>query len=202
MNYEPFTSIENPTLSAAADLAHFRHFRHFSSLFTKFSSTSVENPLQINLFMQNKPNFRKSQMNVKSYNTTDYENKSNWTLGESKPNSNPITRMSKMNVNSFITKDYRKKDDFAVQKNKPNSNPVLSLCPRCAACPERSRMGRMGQFLQKAEMNINFYVAGYYESKPTFAANNPNVDITTAFSCGASPSPSLMGWARIVTPEG
>jgi len=33
---------------------------------------------------------------------------------------------------------------------------------------------------------------GYYESKPTFAANNPNLDITTAFSCGA----------RIVTPEG
>ena len=26
--------IENPTLSAAADLAHFRHFKHFSSFFT------------------------------------------------------------------------------------------------------------------------------------------------------------------------
>jgi hypothetical protein len=40
--------------------------------------------------MQNKPNFRKSQMNVTPYNTREYENKSNWTLGESKPNSNPI----------------------------------------------------------------------------------------------------------------
>jgi len=49
-------SIENPTLA---------HFRHFSSLFTNLPSTSVENPLQINLFMQNKPNFQKSQMNVK-----------------------------------------------------------------------------------------------------------------------------------------
>jgi len=29
-------------------------------------------------------------MNVKPYNTTDYENKSNWTLGENKPNSKPI----------------------------------------------------------------------------------------------------------------
>jgi hypothetical protein len=77
-------------------------------------------------------------MNVNPYNTTEYENKSNWTLGESKPNSNPIkpcperSRMGqflqkpKMNVNSFIIKDYRKKDDFAVQKNKPNSNSVLS----------------------------------------------------------------------------
>ena len=36
--------------------------------------------------MQNKPNFQKSQMNVNPYNTTDYENKSNWTLGKNKPN--------------------------------------------------------------------------------------------------------------------
>jgi len=40
--------------------------------------------------MQNKPNFQKSQMNVNLYNTMDYENLSNWTLGENKPNSNPI----------------------------------------------------------------------------------------------------------------
>jgi len=33
----------------------------------------------------------KSQMNVYPYNTTDYENKSNWTLSENKPNSNPIS---------------------------------------------------------------------------------------------------------------
>jgi hypothetical protein len=80
-------SIENPTL------AHFRHFIRrggFSSLFTNFPSTSVENPLQVNLFMQNKPNFRKSQMNLNSLLTMAYENIANWTLGESKPNSNPI----------------------------------------------------------------------------------------------------------------
>ena len=38
------------------------------------------------LFMQNKANFRKSQMNVISILTTDYENISDWTLGENKPN--------------------------------------------------------------------------------------------------------------------
>jgi len=73
--------------------------------------------------MQNKPNFRKSQMNVCLYNTTDYENKTNWTLGENKPNSNPIKanlKKAKMNINLTLTKDYRKKDDFAVRKNKPN----------------------------------------------------------------------------------
>jgi hypothetical protein len=57
----------------------------------------------------------------------DYENKSDWTLGENKPNSNPNKPnllKAKMNVNSFIKKDYRKNDAFAVQKNKPNSNPI------------------------------------------------------------------------------
>jgi len=75
------------------------------------------------LFMQNKPNFQKSQMNVNPYNTTDYENKSNWTLGQNKPNSNPNKPnflKAQMNVNSLITKDYRKYDDFEVRINKPN----------------------------------------------------------------------------------
>ncbi len=31
-------------------------------------------------------------MNVYPYNTTDYENKHNWTLGRNKPNSNPISK--------------------------------------------------------------------------------------------------------------
>jgi len=72
--------------------------------------------------MQNKPNFPKSQMNVNPYNTTDYENKSNWTIGQNKPNSNPIkpnSQKAKMNVNLTLTKDYRKNDVFAAQKTNP-----------------------------------------------------------------------------------
>ena len=63
------------------------------------------------LFMQNEPNFQKSQVNVTSLITVAYENKSNWTLGENEPNTNPIKanfRKARMNVNSLITKDYRK----------------------------------------------------------------------------------------------
>ncbi len=93
------------------------------------SSTSVENPLQISSFMQNKPNFQKSQMNVTLYNTTDYENISDWTIGESKPNSKPTKpnlQDTQMSVNSILTKVYIKYDDFAVRKNKPNSNPISS----------------------------------------------------------------------------
>ncbi len=34
-------------------------------------------------------------------------------------------------------------------------------------------------------MFVNFCAAGYYESKPTFAANNPNIEFTTAWSSAA-----------------
>ncbi len=36
--------------------------------------------------MQNKPNFQKTQMDLKYCNIMAYENKRNWTLGENKPN--------------------------------------------------------------------------------------------------------------------
>ncbi len=73
--------------------------------------------------MQNKPNFRKAKMNVSIFSKMAYENKRNWTIGQNKPNSNPIKpnpRKAKMNINLTLTKDNRKKDDFAVRKNKPN----------------------------------------------------------------------------------
>jgi hypothetical protein len=73
--------------------------------------------------MQNKPNILRSQMNVNSLITIDYEYIANWTIGQNKPNSNPNKpnfQKAKMNVNLTLTKDYRKKDDFAVRKNKPN----------------------------------------------------------------------------------
>ena len=62
-------------------------------------------------------------MNVNIYNTMNYENISDWTLGENKPNSNPNKpnfKKAKMNVNLTLTKDYRKNDDFLVRINKPN----------------------------------------------------------------------------------
>jgi len=54
----------------------------------------------------------------------DYENISDWTLGENKPNSNPNKpnlRKAKMNVNLYVIEDYRKNDDFTVRINKPNA---------------------------------------------------------------------------------
>ncbi len=79
--------------------------------------------------MQNKPNFQKSQMNVNLYNTRDYQNKSNWTLGENKPNSNPISEKPKMNVNLYVIEDYENETAFRPKKTNPiqtQSKPVLS----------------------------------------------------------------------------
>ena len=86
-----------------------------------------------------------------------YENIANWTLGQNKPNSNPIKpnfQKAQMIVNSFITKDYRKKDDFVVRKNKPNSNPIS----------------------QKAKMNVNLFNTKDYENETTLRPKktNPN----------------------------
>ena len=92
-----------------------------------FSSTNVEDPLQIDLFMQNKPNFRKAKMNVNSLITMNYKNFIPLAGQKNKPNSNPIkpnSQKAKMNVNLYVIEDYRKKDYFAVRKNKPNSNPI------------------------------------------------------------------------------
>ncbi len=62
-------------------------------------------------------------MNATVFVTMDYENISDWTIGQNKPNSNPNKanfQKAKMNVNLTLTKDYRKKDDFIVRINKPN----------------------------------------------------------------------------------
>ncbi len=108
-------SLENLTLA---------HFRHFSSLFTLSHLYICREPSTNHLlFMQNKPNFRKAQMNANVFSTMNYENKYNWTIGQNKPNSNPNKancRKAQMNVNLTLTKGYRKKDDFLVRINKPN----------------------------------------------------------------------------------
>jgi len=50
--------------------------------------------------MQNKPNLPDAQMNVNTVITVDYENKSNWQLGENKANTKPI----KANTNPISEK--------------------------------------------------------------------------------------------------
>jgi hypothetical protein len=42
-------------------------------------------------FVQNKPNFQKAQMNVKSFHATDYDGSCRFEQRKNKPNSKPIT---------------------------------------------------------------------------------------------------------------
>jgi hypothetical protein len=77
--------------------------------------------------MQNKPNLPDAQMNVTTLVTIDYENISDWKLGENKPNTkpikantNPIPERPKMNENLFATKVYENITTFRLEKNKPN----------------------------------------------------------------------------------
>ncbi len=51
--------------------------------------TLVKKSLQIRLFMQNEPNFRKSQMNVNKVLTNAYEEKTLGEHGKNEPNTNP-----------------------------------------------------------------------------------------------------------------
>jgi len=147
MNYEPFTSIENPTLA---------HFRHFSSLFTNSPPLHLSRALYKSpLFMQNKPNFRKSQMNISIFIKMAYEKFIPLAGQKNKPNSNPIKpncQKAKMNVSSFITKDYRKNDDFSVRINKPNSNPIS----------------------ETPKMSANLFLTKDYENKPSSGSKKTN----------------------------
>jgi len=73
-----------------------------------------------------------------------YENKSNWTLGENKPNTKPNKANlldAQMNITSVLTKDYERNDIFAVPENKANSNPTCRGVAPAASPPRRGEAG-------------------------------------------------------------
>ena len=65
--------------------------------------------------MQNKPNFRKAQMNVSSLITKDYRKK---MISQFKK-TNPIPERPKMNVNAFLQKDYENEPISGSEKTNP-----------------------------------------------------------------------------------
>jgi len=165
---------------------------HPSSVICRLST--VLGPLHLSrtlyksaLFMQNKPNFRKSQMNVIIYYTKAYKNETASGSGKNKPNSNPNKpnfRKAKMNVNSIITKDYRKKDDFVVRINKPNFrngqnerklnfNKGLQK-KRLFSRPKNKP--KTNPISSKAKMNANVFITKDYENETAFRLeqNKPN----------------------------
>jgi len=104
--------------------------------------------------MQNKPNFRKSQMNVSIFSQKAYENKSNWTLGENKPNSNPISEKPKMSANVFVTKDYENETAFRLQKNKPNLSTWLKTGQSQSLVKDLNALVNAWMFISKARPKL------------------------------------------------
>ena len=74
-------------------------------LYTKYYRLKTNGPLHLSralykstLFMQNKPNFWKSQMNVNKVLTRDYEKRTLGKRGKNKPKTNPIQTQYKPNT--------------------------------------------------------------------------------------------------------
>ncbi len=89
-------------------------------------------------------------MNVSSVKTKEYENISNWTLGENKPKTNPIKANllnAQMNVNKVLTKDYENISNWTLGENETKTNPIKAN-------------------FKKAKMNVTSYITKGYENKP------------------------------------
>ena len=108
------------------------------------TSTTVEKPLQISSFMQNKANFPDAQMNVNKVLTKEYENKTLSRSGKNKANSKPNkanVRKAKMNVTTFLTKEYENISNWTLFENKPNTKPIqtqtkpISEAKKCCSPP-------------------------------------------------------------------
>ncbi len=92
----------------------------------RFPTTNVMISLQIRLFMQNKPNFRKSQMNVNKVLTGNYENKTLGERGKKQSQTNPNKakfKNTQTNVNKVSTKNYEHILNWVICENKANSKP-------------------------------------------------------------------------------
>ncbi len=84
-------------------------------------TTNVVDSLQINLFMQNKAKFRKSQMNISNLITKYYDKKDTWWDGKKQSQTNPNKpkfKKAKMNVTSIITKGYENKPPILAPKKQ------------------------------------------------------------------------------------
>ncbi len=58
-------------------------------------------------------------MNVSIYLQTAYENIANWTLGQNKPNSNPIAERAKLMQSMYLQRIMKKNVDMGYEKTNP-----------------------------------------------------------------------------------
>ena len=85
-----------------------------ASLDTNLFSTIVVSALQIHLFMQNKANLRKSQLNVSVLFISEYMEMDTWFRGKNKAKTNPI----EANSNPIIAKICKNKQKKPISSAK------------------------------------------------------------------------------------
>ncbi len=119
-------------------------------------STSVEKPLLMSrilytcrgsstnrlLFMQNKPNFLRGQINATLCAAKDYENKWQRRVRKNKPNSNPIRTQSK---------PIKPKTKPKRTQNKPKTNPIKPNQTQ-SQDPTPKRVGRTKEWPDEAQL--------------------------------------------------
>ena len=79
----------------------------------RVSFTDVVSALQIHLFLKNKANFQKSQLNLTNFITRDYEQMDTWSIGKNKAKTKPIQSQYKPNTNPIRTQ-YKAKQTQSV----------------------------------------------------------------------------------------
>ncbi len=84
-------------------------------------------PTIYNLFMQNKANFRKSQVDVRPLVIMNYERKSDWTLGENEPKTNPIKPNLHLTAENT---EYAEKKDIGVSDCSIDKYALYHISPR------------------------------------------------------------------------
>jgi hypothetical protein len=83
----------------------------------------------INLFLQNEPNFQKSQVNVNIYEIMDYAKMDTWSIRKNEPKrtqNEPKLKKAEMNVKRVLTMDYENISNWAICENEPKTNPILA----------------------------------------------------------------------------
>jgi len=103
--------------------------------------TNVVSALQIQLFMQNEPNFRKSQINVTVFITMNYDQMDTWSIRKNEPNTNP----NEPKTNPILAN----KTPIRSQ-NEPNSNPIYPV----VASGEAGTNPIQSQYLDKILWNF------------------------------------------------
>ena len=159
------------------------HFSLFPYPFYLRTSTTVENPLQISSFMQNKANFPDDQMNVNKVLTKDYENISNCKLCENKANTNPNKANllnAQINVTSLITVEYENIANCKLGENKANFTSAPQQYPRTYATeqreiqkPARSTRALNGTKLKESGKPESSSINEKYTSAPSTRKSTP-----------------------------